>query len=508
MPAGRPTKYKPEFCETIIKVGEQGGWLCEMAEACDVHRNTFDVWAKAHPEFLEALTRAKQKAQAWFEREGREGLRAEKFNSALWAKQMSARHREEYTERKEGKDSCALNLTARDMFKRKGTYWHLFPEQTQARRAIWNGIDRSGRRIIDQFLPPEVRSRTNGQEMLIETVNGSVWQMAGSDNYDSLVGSNPVGVVFSEWSLAHPEAWDYIRPILVENDGWALFIYTPRGRNHGYATYMNARSDDDWFCERLTIEDTGIVTQEQVEAEKRAGMSDAKVRQEFYCSFEAESDDQLIPFATVDAAMLREVDPEAFDEKVMGVDVARFGDDASVIYFRQGRDGAPVPYERFKGMDTMELAARVADWIRRWHPDAVFVDDGGVGGGVVDRLHQLGFREVRGVNFGGKSDYSRSSMKAANKRTEMWLTAREWLDRGSLPKDEALADELVGPLYKYDANNALVLEKKEDMKKRGIPSPDIADAFCLTFAYPVSAKVDDYEMEYDEMIGANSVTGY
>ena len=129
--------------------------------------------------------------------------------------------------RRAGKDSCALNLTARDMFRRVGSYWHLFPEQAQARRAVWNGIDGQGRRIIDQVLPPQVRARTSGQEMLIETLNGSMWQMAGSDNYDSLVGSNPVGVVFSEWSLANPDAWEYIRPILVENDGWALFIYTP-----------------------------------------------------------------------------------------------------------------------------------------------------------------------------------------------------------------------------------------------------------------------------------------
>lgn len=101
MPAGRPTKYRPEHCDTVIAVGETGGWLSEMAEACGVVRSQMDVWADAHPEFSEALTRAKQKAQAWFEREGREGLRAEKFNSALWAKQMSARHRNEYTERKE-----------------------------------------------------------------------------------------------------------------------------------------------------------------------------------------------------------------------------------------------------------------------------------------------------------------------------------------------------------------------------------------------------------------------
>lgn len=101
MPAGRPTKYKPEYCNLIIEIGESGGWLSEMAEACDVHRSTMDEWAANHPEFSEALSRAKQKAQAWFEREGRFGLTADKFNSALWQKQMSARHPGEYTEKRD-----------------------------------------------------------------------------------------------------------------------------------------------------------------------------------------------------------------------------------------------------------------------------------------------------------------------------------------------------------------------------------------------------------------------
>lgn len=110
MPAGQPTKYKPEFCEVVIRVGADGGWLSEMAEACDVCRSTMDNWAAANPEFLEALTRAKQKAQAWFEREGRLGLTADKFNSALWAKQMSARHRDEYTERQDVNHSGKLTI--------------------------------------------------------------------------------------------------------------------------------------------------------------------------------------------------------------------------------------------------------------------------------------------------------------------------------------------------------------------------------------------------------------
>jgi hypothetical protein len=410
--------------------------------------------------------------------------------------------------RRAGKDSVALNITARDMFRRVGTYWHLFPEQAQARRAIWNGIDHRGRRIIDQVLPPLLRRRTSTQEMMIETVNGSVWQMAGSDNFDSLVGSNPVGVVFSEWSLANPEAWDYIRPILVENDGWALFIFTPRGRNHAYGTYMQALESESWYCERLTVDDTGLILPAQIEAERRAGMSEGKLRQEFYCSFEAESEDQLIAYDLVAAAMERQVQSERFDEKVIGVDVARFGDDKSVIYFRQGRHGHPIPYERHSGWDTMQLAARVAEWIHRWSPDGVFVDDGGVGGGVVDRLHQLGFRQVHGVNFGMRSDCSPSGENAANKRTEMWLSARGWLARGTLPKDDRLAAELTAPMYGYDARNALILERKEVMKKRGIPSPDVADAFALTFAYPVWAQEEEQEVGEAFLYGRSDITGY
>ena len=412
--------------------------------------------------------------------------------------------------RRAGKDSVALNLTARDMFRRVGTYWHLFPEQTQARRAIWNGIDGQGRRILDQVFPAAVRRRTSAQEMLIETVNGSIWQMAGSDNFDSLVGSNPVGVVFSEWALADPEAWEYIRPILVENDGWALFIYTPRGHNHGYTTWLRALEAESWFSERLTVEETGLITPEQIAAERRAGMSEGKVRQEFYCSFEAACDEQLIAQELVSEAMAREAVPERFDEKVIGVDVARFGDDHSVIYFRHGRDGRPIPFERHSGWDTMQLAARVADWIHRWRPDAVFIDDGGVGGGVVDRLRQLGFWIAQGVNFGGKSDSPRTGEKASNKRTEMWLTARAWLERGALPRNELLAAELCAPMFSYNAQNALLLERKQDMKKRGIPSPDVADAFALTFAYPVMGACNDEDEAdpFEGTAGRSPVTGY
>jgi len=196
--------------------------------------------------------------------------------------------------RRAGKDSTSLNFTAKEMFKRKGNYWHLFPKQTQARKAIWNGINSDGQSILDQVFPEPVRARTSSQEMMIELKNGSTWQLAGSDNYDSLVGANPVGVVFSEWSLCDPNAWAYIRPMLAENGGWAVFIYTPRGKNHGYTLYNMAKKADEWFCQNLTVNDTKradgspVISPEAIETERSEGMEEALIQQEFFGSFEAQ----------------------------------------------------------------------------------------------------------------------------------------------------------------------------------------------------------------------------
>lgn len=382
-----------------------------------------------------------------------------------------------------------LNLTAREMFKRVGTYWHLFPEQTQARRAIWNGVDGQGRKIIDQFMPPAVRDRTHNQEMLIEAVNGSVWQMAGSDNYDSLVGSNPVGVVFSEYSIANPLAWDYIRPILLENGGWALFIYTPRGRNHGYELFQMALHNDKWIADLLTWRDTGRLTEDDIQEERDSGMSENKLAQEYECSFEAENEDQLIPTKYVVAGQKRDAISSVNDPMILGVDVARFGDDKSVIYPRRGMDARTMPVEVYSKMDTMTFAAKVAEAIGKYKPDGVFIDVGGIGAGVVDRLVQLNF-EVIGVNFGGEADrYTPGGTKTHDKRSEMWTTLRDALKDGlAIPDEKRLEFELLAPNYAYDKNNAIQLESKKDMKKRGLKSPDIADALALTFAYPVEAK--------------------
>lgn len=197
--------------------------------------------------------------------------------------------------RRAGKDELCLHWTARAAMQRVGTYWHMLPEYKQARKAIWNAINpHTGRRRIDEVFPRQLRKRTNDQEMFIELVNGSTWQLIGSDAYDTNVGAPPVGVVFSEWALADPAAWAYIRPILLENDGWALFISTPRGRNHLATLYDHARDDQHWFGERLSADQTGVFSREDLERElaeykRELGADDgeAKFRQEYLTDFTA-----------------------------------------------------------------------------------------------------------------------------------------------------------------------------------------------------------------------------
>lgn len=194
--------------------------------------------------------------------------------------------------RRAGKDEMALHLTATAAFERIGNYWHMLPEANQARKAIWDAVNpHTGRKRIDEAFPLEIRARTRNDMMLIEFTNGSTWQVVGSDNFNSLVGSAPVGIVFSEYSISNPASWDYLRPILKENSGWALFIYTSRGKNHGYTMYNMAsrmmREDGSWFAQRLTVDETKVLSPEDIEAERREGMSDDMIQQEYYCSFEA-----------------------------------------------------------------------------------------------------------------------------------------------------------------------------------------------------------------------------
>lgn len=205
------------------------------------------------------------------------------------------KHAELVWHRRSGKDEIGLHRTAVAAFERVAGYWYMLPEYKQARKAIWDAINpKTGKKRIDEAFPLAVRKATRNQEMMIEFANGSHFQVVGSDNPDSLVGAPPAGIVYSEWALSNPNARAYLRPILLENNGWQIFNTTPRGRNHAFTTLKAAQKDPKAFGQVLDATQTDVFTQAQLDAEQQAYIDDfgedygrSKFEQEYLCSFDA-----------------------------------------------------------------------------------------------------------------------------------------------------------------------------------------------------------------------------
>jgi phage terminase large subunit len=188
--------------------------------------------------------------------------------------------------RRYGKDLTAVHQTVKLAHERPGMYFHLLPNHKQARKVLWDAYDNDGRRIIDTAIPPLLRESTNEAEMKIKLKCGGIWQLVGADYYDSLMGSNPFGLVFSEAALTDPRAWGFFRPILAGNGGWAAFISTPRGYNWFHDLLKHAQQDPHWFASHLTALQTGHIP-EAVLAQERREMADELFRQEYLCDFSA-----------------------------------------------------------------------------------------------------------------------------------------------------------------------------------------------------------------------------
>lgn len=187
--------------------------------------------------------------------------------------------------RRAGKDVCGFNLMVRAALRTVGVYYYIFPTFAQAKRVIWDSITNEGKRFLD-YIPSELVKQEYSQEMKVKLINGSLIQLVGSDNYDSLMGTNPRGIVFSEYALQDPRAYQYLRPILTANNGWALFLSTPRGKNHLYELYQIANNSPEWFSYKLTIDDTRHIPPIEIERERAEGiMSEDLIQQEYYTSF-------------------------------------------------------------------------------------------------------------------------------------------------------------------------------------------------------------------------------
>lgn len=377
--------------------------------------------------------------------------------------------------------------------------------QNSLKDSVFQLIEDTARRLeiggLFTPVPSEGVIRTPGDGVIIFRGMNDM----NADNIKSLEGFDIAW--WEEAQTATQRSLDLLRPTIRKPGSQIWATWNPRKRSDPIDVML--RQDPRFDAERTVVKanwSDNPFRGPELEKERLLDLAgdEDRYRHIWEGDYEAESDMQFIGAGLVRAAMAREPHAEMGDELVIGVDVARFGDDRTVIWTRRGRDARTMPPIVMQGADTMTVAARVMAEIDLRRPDAVFVDEGGVGGGVIDRCRQMGYSVV-GVNFGGKADrIIEGAPKCANKRAEIWSSMRAWLQAGgSIPDDAKLEMDLTGPLYSFDVNNAIQLEKKADMKKRGVPSPDMADALALTFAYAVVPRsmqrmVEEREVEqYD-----------
>lgn len=358
-------------------------------------------------------------------------------------------------------------------------YAYIAPFRVQAKQIAWAYL-----KYYTSVIPNRI---VNESELYVELPTlhknrqGARIYVKGADNPDSLRGAYWDGVILDEYAQFRPEVWnEVIRPSLSDRNGWAIFIGTPKGQNAFYEMYQRGVSEPDWYTCKFTVSESKLIPDDEI-ADMKASMSEDAIRQELYCDFTASAFNVLIPIDLISDGRATVIKPNDMLEApvVLGVDVARFGSDRSVIVRRQGLSmHKPLV---FSGVDNMRLADIIAREINEHKPDAVFID-AGRGEGVIDRLRQLGYR-VSEIPFGGKA---LKDSKYTNRRAEMWDTMAQWLrGGGSLPDDEELCAELAMPEYGYDAKGRILLEAKDKMKERCGRSPDLADAAALTFATPV-----------------------
>jgi hypothetical protein len=321
------------------------------------------------------------------------------------------------------------------------------------------------------------------------------------ENTEAFAGLHNKGrrviLIFDEASAIADRIWEVSEGALTDEDTeiiWLAFGNPTRNSGRFRECFGRFRHRWDWgHIDARNVEGTNKAQLEQWVRDY--GEDSDFVRVRVRGVFPHAGSMQFISSELVEAAACADrVSPYIRDEPlIMGVDVSRFGDDASVIRFRRGRNAREIPPIKLRGADTMELAARIADESARCGVEAIFIDGGGVGGGVVDRCRQIGLN-VTEVQFGAKSDRAAigqdRAIGFANKRAEIWGAMRDWLPGGAIDNDPELIADLTGVEYGYalrDGRDAIQLERKEDMKRRGLASPDNGDALALTFAYPVLA---------------------
>lgn len=370
--------------------------------------------------------------------------------------------------------------------RRAPQYAYIAPFQRQAILVAWA--------YIKFYTAPIPGVKVNNSSYYVELPSiypdspGARIYVMGADNPDALRGMYLDGVILDEYGQIKENLWgEIIRPALADRKGWAVFVGTPKGQNGFFQKYQEALGHSDWYHCLYKASETGVIDKEEL-ASMRDSMSDVEFQQEMECDFTVAAFDALLGGDDIQRAVDRIYNETHLggSVNVMGVDIARFGGDKSCIVMRRGL--SVMPPARFAGLDTMTLAGTVIGYINRFKPDAVFIDSGAMGAGVIDRVRQLGYSVIE-VAFGGKAN---DDSRYFNKRTEMYARCADYIkkDGGAIPDDAELREELANVYYGFDPRGRMKLKSKDEIKEMLGRSPDTADALALTFAQPVARRQD------------------
>ena len=338
--------------------------------------------------------------------------------------------------RRSGKDKTCFNYTVKKAFERIGTYYYFLPTYSQAKKVIWDNIDNDGFRMLDH-IPSDLIKSTNATELKIELVNGSFIQLIGADEFKKAgVGTNPIGVVFSEYSVTDPEAWRYVAPILAANGGWAVFNFTPRGQNHAWTLLQQAKDNPNWFTEILTINETKVLTPEALEEERKMNPIDI-IEQEYFCKF--------IEGAGSFFKRIMDNTYEATDKEEpghsyqLGVDLAKTMDYTVITPFDLNTFRV-LKQDRFNQIDYTLQKSKIEASYLRFNKGLVNMDSTGVGEPIYDDLYQKGIR-VNPYKFTETS------------RRDLLVNLQILLEQGKIkiPNDETLIRELQS--FRYTVND-------------------------------------------------------
>lgn len=306
--------------------------------------------------------------------------------------------------RRSGKDKTCFNYMIKKAFERKGTYFYFLPTYSQAKKVIWDNIDNNGFRMLEH-VPKQLIRSTNATELKIELINGSIIQLIGADEFKkSGVGTNPVGVVFSEYSITNPDAWKYVSPILAVNDGWAIFNFTPRGLNHAWDILQQAKDNDKWFWEVLTVNETQVLTDEALEEEKKNHPQDF-FEQEYYCKF-VEGAGQF--FRGIDSLKYDNHDwrIDNIHRYQMGVDLAKY-QDYTVITVFDLMSFRVVEQDRFNQIDWNLQKSKIEAMYLKYNKPITYLDSTGVGDPIYDDLLNKGLNNIISYKF---TEHSRKDL--------------------------------------------------------------------------------------------------